>query len=212
MVEKKHRVRRERTWVSLNMWAESGFCFSICKIRGLGRRCLSCLLTLKSWDTCYIMDETWRHFAKWKKPDAHGVSEWKSLSRVRLFVIPGAIRSMEFSRSMEWVIFPSSRGSSQSRDRTQVSRIVGGFFTSWVLREAPDANDHVFMSPFIWNVQTKHIHRTRMWFSSCQGWGEESDCWRGPGFNLGWWNVPELDGGEDCATLWKYWRSRSYIF
>ena len=102
VVEKKHGIRRERTWVSLNMWAELGLCFSICKIRGLGKRCLSYLLTLKSWDTCYSMDETWRHFAKWKKPDAHGVSEWKSLSCVWLFVTPGAIWSMEFSRPEYW--------------------------------------------------------------------------------------------------------------
>ena len=158
------------------------------------------------------MDETWRHFAKWKKPDAHGVSEWKSLSHVQLFVTPGAIRSIEFSRSMEPVTFPFSRGSSQSRDWTQVSCIVGGFFTSWVLREAPDTNDHVFMSPFRWNAQTKRIHRNRTWISGCQGWGEQSDWWWGPGFYLGWWNVPELDGGEDYPTLWKYWRSLSYIF
>ena len=33
------------------------------------------------------------------------------------------------ARILEWVAMPSSRGSSQSRDRTQVSRIAGGFFT-----------------------------------------------------------------------------------
>ena len=33
-------------------------------------------------------------------------------------------------RILEWVAFPFSRGYSQSRDRTQVSCIVGGFFTS----------------------------------------------------------------------------------
>ena len=31
---------------------------------------------------------------------------------------------------LEWVAIPFSRGSSQSRDRTQVSCIAGGFFTS----------------------------------------------------------------------------------
>ena len=31
---------------------------------------------------------------------------------------------------LEWVAVPFSRGSSQPRDGTQVSRIVGGFFTS----------------------------------------------------------------------------------
>ena len=31
---------------------------------------------------------------------------------------------------MEWVAFPFSRGSSQPRDRTQVSLNAGGFFTA----------------------------------------------------------------------------------
>ena len=33
-------------------------------------------------------------------------------------------------RLLEWIAFPFSRGSSQPRDRSQVSRIAGGFFTS----------------------------------------------------------------------------------
>ena len=36
----------------------------------------------------------------------------------------------------EWVAFPFSRGSPQPRDRTLVSHIVHGFFTSWATREA----------------------------------------------------------------------------
>ena len=40
------------------------------------------------------------------------------------------------ARILEWVAFPFSRGSSQLRDRTQVSWIAGGFFTSWATREA----------------------------------------------------------------------------
>ena len=34
------------------------------------------------------------------------------------------------ARILEWVAMPSSRESSQPRDRTQVSCIAGGFFTS----------------------------------------------------------------------------------
>ena len=40
------------------------------------------------------------------------------------------------ARILEWVAFSFSRGSSQPRDRTQVSRIAGGFLTSWATREA----------------------------------------------------------------------------
>ena len=39
------------------------------------------------------------------------------------------------ARILEWVNFPFSRGSSQPRTRTQVSRIAGEFFTSWATRE-----------------------------------------------------------------------------
>ena len=40
------------------------------------------------------------------------------------------------ARILEWVAIPFSRASSQPRDRTQVSSITGGFFTSWATREA----------------------------------------------------------------------------
>ena len=40
------------------------------------------------------------------------------------------------ARILEWVAFPFSRASSQPKDWTQVSRIAGGFFTSWAIREA----------------------------------------------------------------------------
>ena len=40
------------------------------------------------------------------------------------------------ARIVERVDFPFSRGSSQPRDRTQVSSIAGGFFTTWATREA----------------------------------------------------------------------------
>ena len=35
------------------------------------------------------------------------------------------------ARMLDWVAFPFTRGSSQPRDQTQVSRIAGGFFTSF---------------------------------------------------------------------------------
>ena len=41
------------------------------------------------------------------------------------------------ARILEWVTLPFSRGSSQPRDWTQVSRIAGRFFTCWATREAP---------------------------------------------------------------------------
>ena len=70
----------------------------------------------------------WVHtISKWK---------WKSLSGVLLFATLWTIQFILQARKLEWVVFPSSRGSSQPRDRTQVSHIAGGFFTSWARREA----------------------------------------------------------------------------
>ena len=41
-------------------------------------------------------------------------------------------------RIMEWVAFPFSRGSSQPKDRTQVSHIAGGLFASWATKEVQE--------------------------------------------------------------------------
>ena len=42
------------------------------------------------------------------------------------YIVHGILQA----RILEWVAFPFSRGSAQSRDQTQVSHIAGGFFTS----------------------------------------------------------------------------------
>ena len=47
--------------------------------------------------------------------------------------VPGILQA----RTLEWVAFPFSRGSSQPRDQSQVSRIAGGFFTCRATRESP---------------------------------------------------------------------------
>ena len=39
------------------------------------------------------------------------------------------------ARTLEWVAMVFSRGSSQPRDRTQVSHIAAGFFTSWAIKD-----------------------------------------------------------------------------
>ena len=39
-------------------------------------------------------------------------------------------------RTLEWVAYPFSRGSSRPRNRTRVSRTTGRFFANWAIREA----------------------------------------------------------------------------
>ena len=68
-------------------------------------------------------------------------------SHVQLFVTPidhsplgSSVHEILQTRKVEWVVVPSSRGSSQPRDRTHVSCvscIAGGFFTNSATLEAP---------------------------------------------------------------------------
>ena len=69
--------------------------------------------------------------------------KWKPLSRVQLFVTPMdyTAHGILQARILESVAVPFSRGSSQSRDQTQVSHITGGFFTNWAISEAQGEKD-----------------------------------------------------------------------
>ena len=67
----------------------------------------------------------------------------KSPSRVRLFATPwtssllgSSLYGILQARVLEWVAISFSRGSSQPRDWTQVSRIPGRCFNLWDTREA----------------------------------------------------------------------------
>ena len=59
------------------------------------------------------------------------------------------------ARILERVAFPFSRGSSQPRDRSQVSRIAGGFFTSWAAREA--------LNKYLKESWKKNIYLFQVW-------------------------------------------------
>ena len=57
--------------------------------------------------------------------------------------LPGSsVNEIFQARILEWAAISFSRGSSQPRDRTQVSCIVGRRFTVWATREAFDFYSH----------------------------------------------------------------------
>ena len=70
---------------------------------------------------------------------------------------PGSsIHWIFWARLLEWVAMPSSRGSSQPKDRTQVSHIAGRFFTIWASKEAQTYVNYIS------NTHTHtHTHTTR---------------------------------------------------
>ena len=76
--------------------------------------------------------ETKRHLLLGRKPMTNPkvnvkVTQWcPTLYDSVDYTVHGILQA----RILEWVVFPFSRGSSQPRDRTQVSHIAGRFFTS----------------------------------------------------------------------------------
>ena len=82
------------------------------------------------------LQETWVRSLGWEDPLEKVKATHSSILAWR---IPWTVQFLEFSRILKWIAFPSSRGSSQPRDRTQVSLIAGRFFTSWTMRR-PDSN------------------------------------------------------------------------
>ena len=60
-------------------------------------------------------------------------------------------------RIVEWVAFPFSRGSSQPRDQSQVSRIAGRFVTIWATREAQELHFKCTLN-YILTILTLSIH------------------------------------------------------
>ena len=80
-------------------------------------------------------------------------------SHVQLFATPWTVACQALSmrilqaRILEWVAMPFSRGSSQPRNQTGVSCIVGGFFTS-PIREA-------WISTMEENVKIEYVYTYR---------------------------------------------------
>ena len=87
----------------------------------------------------------------------------KSLSCVQLFVTPWTVahqapQSMEFSRQeWGWAAISFSRGSSQPRDGTWVSRIAGRRFTVWATSHL--INNFFLNDPLLWTCLISRILR-----------------------------------------------------
>ena len=86
--------------------------------------------------------DSWGH----RELDTTERLNWTELMKVNVKVVhsyltlcdlmDSTVHGILQARIWEWVAFPFSRGSSQPRDWIEVSRIAGGFFTSWATREA----------------------------------------------------------------------------
>ena len=105
------------------------------------------------------------------------------------------------TRIPEWIAFPFSRGSSQPRDQSQVSRMAGGFFTSWATKEDPLGTHGVSNSPHLW-------FPCYFYFSMYDNSKKirSRDCWLFKTKNV-LWNI-KLSAGC-CGCLWGVFSKRS---
>ena len=83
----------------------------------------------------------------------------KSLSCVWLFATPwtvayhgSSVHGIFQARVLEWVAISFSRGSSQPRDRTWVSPIVGRHFTIWATREVKPYTEQIINKDLLHNT------------------------------------------------------------
>ena len=80
--------------------------------------------------------------------------------------LPGSsIHGIFQARVLEWLAIPFSRGSSQPRNPTWVSRTAGGFFTNWAIREAPISKNKNWMR-FMTYKSNPHIVK----YDGCESW------------------------------------------
>ena len=98
----------------------------------------------------------WRtHSGSGSKPSHRQQEKWHNVQKAKVQAAqscPTLCNPMDCivwvlqARIVELVASPFSRGSSQPRDWTQVSRVAGGFFTGWATREAlqcPEARSKI---------------------------------------------------------------------
>ena len=81
------------------------------------------------------------------------------------------------ARILEWVAIPFSRGSSQPRDWTQVSRISSGFLTSSATREALQSwLSGSILGTILWLVRTAEVEKWSEVTQSCLTLCDPVDC------------------------------------
>ena len=136
-------------------------------------------------------------------------------------------QSMGFSRPLEWVACPFSRGSSGSRNWTRVFCIAGRFFTNWDIREAqprqhikkqrhyfpskgPSSQGCGFSSRHVWMWELDYKESWALKNDAFELW-----CWRGllrvpwteikpvnPKGNQSWIFIARTDAKAETPILW----------
>ena len=118
--------------------------------------------------------------------------ESESESRCCVWLFPDCIvHGILQARILQWVAFPFSKGSSQPRDRTQVSCTAGRFFTRWATKEAPRN-----YTPIKINLKIKKIGL----FGKYGITYDLENSWKFPGIPSSCSQMPEIN----LLGIWKH--------
>ena len=122
----QHRLQQPRHWSNLNVYGQEW-------IKMWYTYAMEYYSAIKKWNNaiCSNMDGPRDHHTNWSKSDKN-----ESCSVVSDFLWPHGLYTVHGilqARILEWVAFPSSRGSSQPRNRIQVSCIAGRLFPDWAI-------------------------------------------------------------------------------
>ena len=106
--------------------------------RGKKEERLWLILALSAWQITEIFSIWWWWFSHQIVSDS-----WNAMD----CSLPDSfVHGILQARILEWVAISFSRGSSQPRDRSQVSCIAGRFFTNWATREALSQFTHLYFT------------------------------------------------------------------
>ena len=132
---------------------------------------------LAEWKVNQSQSSWWKSESeKWKKVKMKSLGSCPTLCDHMDCSLPGSsIHSIFQARVLEWIAISFSRGSSQPRYQSQVSRIAGGCFTVWAT-----------------DLKCSE-HTSKKWFQAPKGWGKKQPFCR---FN---WMIEVLN---DLGAQW----------
>ena len=124
---------------------------------------------------------SWIPSSKWASSlkQKHFLVEWSEVTPLCLTLCdpmdcspPGSsVHGDSQARTLEWAARPSSRGSPQPRDQTQVSYIAGRLFTNWATRKQLTQMANGFHTPMFLSEQRRPFYlSTYPWALMLEGW------------------------------------------
>ena len=107
-----------------------------------------CYLFFAVFVSLISISHYWLHSTMWSEVEVS--QSCPTVCNIMDYTVHGILQA----RKLEWVAFSFSKGSSQPRDRTQVSHTVGGFSARWATRET---HVLVYVAIIFYRIKLQHL-------------------------------------------------------